>query len=176
MVQIEVICGQLRTRSLTGVILFAYYLCMLSAYVCCIIRRWNIQTVFVLLVNYHLSYHCNTWREYEIPYISCTSFCCRLYQKSIKTWLWNWLMKNKKRRRRRKIKVVPIYWKMIGSRLCLRTQILKWTKMQKNTGQYLNLSILMLMYALFAICTICSFIYEVETRPQWRSVSMNLCS
>jgi len=136
---------------------------MLSAYVWCIIRR-SVQTDFVLLVNYHLSYHCNTRRECEIPYINCTSFCCRLCQKSIRTWLWNWLMKNKKRRRRRKIKVVPIYWRMIGSRLCLRIQTLKWTKMRKNTGQYLNLWILMFICALFAICTTCSFIYEVETR------------
>jgi len=69
MAQIEVISGQLRTWSLIGVILFAYYLCMLSAYVWCIVRCWSVQTDFVLLVNYHLSYHCNTWREYEIPYI-----------------------------------------------------------------------------------------------------------
>ena len=34
----------------------------------------------------------------------------------------------------------------------------------------------MLIYALFAIYTIYSFICEVETWLQWRSVSMNLFS
>ena len=34
----------------------------------------------------------------------------------------------------------------------------------------------MLIYALFAICTICLFIYEVEAWPQWHSVSVDLCS
>ena len=55
----EVISGQLRTWSVIGVVLFVYYLCMLSAYIWCIISSWSVQTDFVLLVNYHLSYHCN---------------------------------------------------------------------------------------------------------------------
>ena len=132
MAQIGVISGQLRTWSLIGVVLFVYFVCI------CLVHNQMLECSDRFCTPSWLlpRYHCNTWREYAIPYISCTSFCCRLYQKSIRTWLWSWLMKNKKWRRRKKIKVVPIYWKMIGSRLCLRTQTLKWTKMQKNTGQY----------------------------------------
>lgn len=53
--QIEVMSGQLRTWFVIGVVLFVYYVCMLSAYVWCIIRGWNVRTDFVLLVNYHLT-------------------------------------------------------------------------------------------------------------------------
>jgi len=54
MAQIAVISGQLRTWSLIGSLLFAYYLCILSVCVWCIIRRWSVRKDFVLLVNYYL--------------------------------------------------------------------------------------------------------------------------
>jgi hypothetical protein len=67
---------------------------------------------------------------------------------------------------------------MLGSRLYLRIQTLKWTKVLRSIGKYLNLW-LSVLYKLFAFCTICLFSFLrwececSEVLSVWTTLAIN---